>query len=168
MNSTISFIISVVVIILAAVFVLLLEKKTKWEGHDERQILISLKSSTISFYTLLFLCLIDFMAIRTFELPFKPELLIVFSIFISYTIFIVREIWFNNMQSNVLSGKIIFGSVTVILALIVFKLVKSFVSGTGTLESLLVACSLGACYLICTAAIVIRKIISKKNAGDDE
>lgn len=168
MNSIITFIISVAVIIVIAILTLLFENKTKWEGHDERQILISLKSSTIGFYSLLVFCLIDFMAIRTFELPFKPEILIIFSIFVSFTIFIVREIWFCNMQSNVISPRIIFLFVTVFLAITAAKLFKAYFAGSGALENLLIASSMTLCYLICSITIAIRYFINRKNASGDE
>lgn len=108
------------------------------------------------------------MAIRTFELPFKPEILIIFSIFVSFTIFIVREIWFCNMQSNVISPRIIFLFVTVFLAIIAVKLFKAYFAGSGALENLLIASSLTLCYLICSITIAIRYFINRKNASGDE
>lgn len=158
MNSTIYFFIAVAIIICVAIFTLIFEKKTRWEGNDERQILISLKSSTIGFITLIFLNLFSFLVTRTFELPFKSELLILFSVLISFTIFIAREIWFDNIHSNVLNGKRIFVLITLLLAIMVTRFFKAYFTGSHAIENLLIASSVSLCYVICIVTIVIRKI----------
>lgn len=168
MNSTITFIISVAAILIFAVCIFCFEKKTKWEGQDERQILIVLKSSTIGFYSLLVFCLIDVLAIRSFELPFKPEVLIIISIFFSYTIFLVRELWFDNLYSRFFKPKFFFVIVTIILVVLDVKLCRAYFEGSHALENLLIFSSMTLCYFVCSVTIAIRFFINRKKASGDE
>lgn len=168
MNNITSFIISTAVLIAAAVALLIFEKKTKWEGGDERQLLEAMKSSTIGFYVLILLSLISYLAIRTFELPFKSEILIVASVAVSLTVVFARQIWLENLWSNIVNPKIEWLCVFVVICFLDYRFIKAYINDKA-IENLMIAICFSACFLVCVITFIIRKVVkSNKDASEAE
>lgn len=161
MNNFLFFIVSCSIIILAAIAVLIYEKKTKWEGADERQRLETMKSSTIGFYTLIALNLIVYAASRNLSLPFKSEILIIIATLIAFTIYMIREIWVDNIWSAKINGKLIAVFLFVLVGIASYKFLSAY-AARKVLENLILGLSFPICYFACILSFALRKLLKKE------
>lgn len=161
MNNFLFFIVSCSIIILAAIAVLIYEKKTKWEGADERQRLETMKSSTIGFYTLIALNLIVYSASRNLSLPFKSEILIIIATLIAFTIYMIREIWIDNIWSAKINGKLIAVFLFVLVGIASYKFLSAY-AARKVLENLILGLSFPICYFACILSFALRKLLKKE------
>lgn len=161
MNNFLFFIVSCSIIILAAIAILIYEKKTKWEGADERQLLETMKSSTIGFYTLIALNLIVYAASRNLSLPFKSEILIIIATLIAFTIYMIREIWIDNIWSSKINGKLIAVFLFVLVGIDSYKFLSAY-AARKVLENLILGLSFPICYFACILSFALRKLLKKE------
>lgn len=161
MNNFLFFIVSCSIIIVAAIAVLIYEKKTKWEGADERQRHETMKSSTIGFYTLIALNLIVYAASRNLSLPFKSEILIIIATLIAFTIYMIREIWIDNIWSAKINGKLIAVFLFVLVGIASYKFLSAY-AARKVLENLILGLSFPICYFACILSFALRKLLKKE------
>ncbi|MCQ2586083.1 MAG: hypothetical protein MJ185_10870 [Treponema sp.] len=166
MNKTVNLSISIIGIICAAIAVFLFEKKTKWEGSDERQILETFKSSTIGFYTLIVLNIISLVLIRDIELPFAPELLILISTAAAFTLSLIRDIWVDNIHSNQINMKFAFLFVSVFIILGTARYIKAYMNN-AKIENLIIAVTFAAAYISVLITMLL-KFIKVRNTKVEE
>lgn len=166
MNKTFYLFIKIIGIICAAVAVLIFEKKTKWEGNDERQILETLKSSSIGFYTLIVLNLISFILISGIDLPFASELLVLISTAAAFTVSLIRDIWHDNIHSNQINIKFAFLFISVFIIIFVIRYIRAYFISTK-IENLILAVTFTVAYISVLITMFL-KFIKSRNTKMEE
>ena len=165
MSKIFYFVLSVAAIVCAVIITCIFELKTRLEGGDERQIQEMLKSSSIGFYVLIVLSLVSFLIMRDFDLPFKKELLILFSVEFSFTVFLSREIWLDNLWSKY-DKRLGYAILFALLLFVDIKFFRGYINNHH-IENLLIPLVWSFCYLVCIVTFLIRVIFKRSAAKED-